>query len=231
MNVNWKEVCLVAVSGAVGGLLSLIYSVTVGVPPVIKPFPVGFLAYLALGAAAGVFGVYLIAKTDTKQAVHCLVFAGACGFSWAPVFDGVSALVKYNSERAVHSMAAERVNETKRAILNLESVSDNELPATVASLVTKINDLLAIAPEVRDRQVSISVAQSVQEAFDTLQKVQPKNPTVISKATKEIAASVSASGLYGPPTVIPFRLYDTWSKKGEFAWDPNVPFREKDGGG
>lgn len=93
MDINWKEFGLVALFGAVGGALSLVYSLTVGNPPVISPLPWGIFAYTFLGAASGPLGVYLIAKTDTQRhAIHCLMFAAACGFSWAPILDGTSGL-------------------------------------------------------------------------------------------------------------------------------------------
>lgn len=207
MDVNWKEVGFVALAGAIGGALSLIYSLTVGVPPVIEALPWGFFAYLALGAGAGVFGVYLVAKTDTRQFAHCLAFALACGVSWAPIFDGTSALVKNNRERLVNAKVASTTEETRVAVQNLGKATDQELPKAASSVVRAVTDLLAIAPEATDRHVLITSAQSIDGAMDALQVVSQKNPEVAKKAKSEIIAAAGASQKYSSPFVTPF----TWS--------------------
>lgn len=227
MEVNWKEVGLVALAGAIGGALSLIYSMTVGVPPVIEAFPWGFFAYLALGAGAGVFGVYLVAKTDTRYAIHCLAFAAACGVSWAPIFDGTSALVKNNRERAVNAKVASKTEEAKVAIQNLRKATDQELPTAASFVARTVSDLLAIAPEATDRYVSISVAQSIDGAMDALQTVHQKNPTIANQATSEIVAAATAAQSSGSPALMPFIWSPIPGSVGRFAYEPG---KKRDGG-
>jgi len=227
MEVNWKEVGLVALAGAIGGALSLTYSMTVGVPPVIEVFPGGIFAYLALGAGAGVFGVYLVAKTDTRHAIHCLAFAAACGVSWAPIFDGASALVKNNRERVVNAKVAAKTEETKVAVQNLRKATDKEIPTTASSVVKAVSDLLAIAPETTDRRVSISVAQSIDGAMDALQAVQQKNPAIAKKATSDIVAAAAASQTSSSPFLTPFIWSFERRSIGTFAYEPA---KKRDGG-
>jgi hypothetical protein len=57
MHINHKELGAVAVAGALGGGASLVYSLTVGLPPAIDALPWGAPAYLLLGAIAAFFGV------------------------------------------------------------------------------------------------------------------------------------------------------------------------------
>lgn len=227
MDVNWKEVGLIAGAGAIGGFLSLIYSLTVGVPPVTETFPWAFLAYLALGAGASVIGVYLIAKTDTRQVAHCLAFAIACGVSWAPIFDGASALVKNNRERTTNAKVESKTEEARVAIQNLQKATEQELPSVVSSVVRAVSDVLAIAPEATDRRVMLSAAQSVSGAIDTLQTVQKRDPAVAEKALSEIAAAAGAAQSSGVFTAMPFMWFSENSPIGRFAWEPP---KKKDGG-
>lgn len=220
MDVNWKEVGLVASAGAMGGFLSLIHSLTVAVPPVIEAFPWGLIAYLALGAGAGVFGVYLVAKTDTQHTTHCLAFALACGFSWAIIYDGTSALVKNNRERSVNAKVASTTEETKVAVQNLGKATDKELPAAASSVVRAVSNLLAIAPEATDRQVLIYSAQSIDVAMDALQVVSQKNPAVAKKAKSEIIAAAEASQKSSSPFFTLFMWFREPGSFGRFADEP-----------
>lgn len=201
--------------------MSLIYSLTVGVPPVIGAFPWGFFAYLALGAGAGVFGVYLVAKTDTRDIVHCLVFALACGVSWAPIFDGTSALVKNNRERLVNAKVASTTEETRVAVQNLGKATDKELPTAASSVVRAVSDLLAIVPEATDRHVLITSAQSIDGAMDALQVVSQKNPEVAKKAKSEIVTAAGASQKSSSSFVTPFMWSLEPGSFGRFVYEPD----------
>ena len=227
MNVNWREMSQIAGAGALGGAVSIIYSITTGTPPVLAPFPFGVIAYAILGSVSALIGVYVLAKTDTtNHAIHCIVFSIVCGVFWAPIFDGASALVKNNRERAVNAKVVSKANEAKLAIQNLEKATDQQLPAAATSVVEKISDLLAIAPEATDRKVSISIAQSVDGAMNTLRTVKMKNPTVAKKATSEIMAAANASGFSGSPALMPFEWFQL-PDSSEFAYGRD---KRKDGG-
>lgn len=72
MKIDLKEVGLVFFAGAIGGLLSLVYSLTVGKPPLIDGIWLAIPAYMFLGSGTGYLGVYVLARTDTRHVTHCL---------------------------------------------------------------------------------------------------------------------------------------------------------------
>jgi len=85
MKVDWLQVQYVGGAGALGGVLSWIYSAATGSQLELGWFG-SLLASVLLGGGAAVLGVYLIAKTDLSATLHALAFAMACGFVSAPYF-------------------------------------------------------------------------------------------------------------------------------------------------
>jgi hypothetical protein len=86
----------VLLAGAMGGLVSWVYSETVGRSLGMQWY-LGIPACLLLGSVAGVLGVYIIAKTDTRERVHLLAFAILCGILWRPIIDSARAYVQLKS--------------------------------------------------------------------------------------------------------------------------------------
>ena len=94
------ELLYVLIAGGFGGLISIVFSINGGENPIIPLLPFGFIVYILLGMAAGMLGVYVIAKTDTRHFAHCLGFSLACGIAWSPVIDGARALAAKNTDKA-----------------------------------------------------------------------------------------------------------------------------------
>jgi hypothetical protein len=68
----------VAVAGSAGGLGSILFALVTDVPigTVLRS-----VAVVILGMFAGLVGVYVLANSDRKDVVRCLVFTFLCGFS------------------------------------------------------------------------------------------------------------------------------------------------------
>ncbi len=100
-SVNWKEVLLIIAGGAIGGLLSWVYSITLGLSTVLAGWQ-AVVASVTLGMGASFLGVYLIANTDTAPFYDALGFAVLCGFAWKPIYDGGAHLLtrQLNNKRS-----------------------------------------------------------------------------------------------------------------------------------
>lgn len=198
MSVNWKEVIHIAIAGVIGGELSLVYSFTVGTPPVIVPWPVGILAYAFFGLVAGLFGVYLLAKTDTSQVMHCLMFAVACGFSWVPILDATSALVQRNHETRLNARVEVKAEEVRALAARLSSVPADQLVSTADLAVRNVESLLAAAAETRDRRLALSVNSSVKKVTESFEEVAKKDPKLALGALRNILNAQIQAGFHQP---------------------------------
>lgn len=197
-NIDWREVGLVTLAGALGGAVSLVYSITVGNAPVVAPLPWGAPAYAVLGATAALLGVYLIAKTDTRHAYHCLVFAVACGISWAPIFDGASALVRQNRERIINAKVEEQAKEVRAIAGQLRTVPLDRLKPTATAANQRVESLFAAASETRDPKLAVSVNASVAELVESLQEVSKKDPAIAASVFKNVRKAQVAAGFSQP---------------------------------
>lgn len=201
MSVDWKEIGLVALAGLIGGEVSLVYSLTVGNVPAIEPLPWGVFSYAFLGLAAGLFGVYLLAKTDTRHAIHCLMFAAACGMSWAPIFDGASALVQQNREKVLDAKVRVQVEAVRAVAAKLRTTPPDQLAPTTAVAVQQVESLLVAATETKDRRLALSVSSSVDEMATSLREVSKKAPLVSADALRDIRKAQSYTGFLQPISV------------------------------
>lgn len=193
MDAKWREFSYISGAGGIGGMLSLVYSMTVGTPPLVDPLPWGVFAYAFLGAGAAFLGVYLIAKTDTNHVSHCLAFAVACGVAWAPVFDGTSALVQQNRERAATVKISKKIDSLKSSLGRLESANSTEISKVADAVVNDIDEIAAVASRVKDPLVHTKISKSVAQSIAAFENVKNKHPAVASNAIQEIRATQFAS--------------------------------------
>lgn len=178
MTINWKEVGLVAVAGALGGVLSWIYSEAVQ-----SPLGLGWfgspLASIGLGAGAAVLGVYMVAKTDMSTGIHALVFALACGFSWKPVLEGASALVETQVERATTASVSRSTSESVDLSEKLDAPGESSKEDMIEEAVHLAIEALRMQPKrvqaLEDRSASLGeVVENILTAttVDTQDKIE-----------------------------------------------------------
>jgi hypothetical protein len=120
MNSTLKEALLVTGAGAFGGLIGVLASQMLK-----QSFPTGLLAVYAaapvLGGGAGLIGVYLLASSDRKDIVRCMVFSMVCGMVWKPVFDAGSAIVTQRANVATVERKADQVRNISGDLAQLSA--------------------------------------------------------------------------------------------------------------
>jgi hypothetical protein len=159
MNSTLKEVLLVAGAGAFGGLIGVLASQVLK-----QPFPAGLLTVYAaapvLGGGAGLIGVYLLANSDRKDIVRCMVFSMVCGIVWKPVFDAGSAIVTQRANVVAVKREADEVRNISGDLIELSQKGSTQ------EAKTKIADKLHEASELVASSVNSSRATDNAEAKD-----------------------------------------------------------------
>ncbi len=96
------------------------------------------------------------------------MFAAACGFSWAPIFDGTQALITSNRERAVKASIEKQIRDLNALARKLPSTPQDELPGIIGSAVKKSEALINAASKVDDRKVISAVNNSLSKLMMVL---------------------------------------------------------------
>lgn len=222
MNIDFKEIGLIASAGAIGGGISTIYAKVKGVPLVIELFPWGLAAYLVLGAIAAILGVYLVARTDTKQINPCLAFSIACGIFWAPIFEGASALVEKRKVQSIQAEVSKKLQETRVAIRQLPAATEQELPQRTAEVVKSVQELAAVSSDVNDPKLIKTIALSFGNANVALEEIRPKNPKLIDMAMNQVKEAQETADL----GISPFRIQIYDPGRGQAFRQPKEKDRE-----
>ena len=137
MNPTIKEALWVAGAGAIGGLLGVLASFVLK-----QSFPAGlavaFAAGPVLGGGAGLIGVYLVANSDRKELIRCLVFAMVCGIAWKPVFDAGIAVVTQRANVVTAERKAEQVWDVSGDLAQLSG--NGAAPGDKEKIATKLEE-------------------------------------------------------------------------------------------
>ena len=176
-----KEIIYIMIAGGCGGIISLIYSITLGNSPVIPILPWGILSYICLGITSGYIGVYLLAKSDTRNFTHCLGFALVCGIAWAPVIDGGTALVKQHRENKLEKTASLTKNDIVKTVSEIKDADNKNLYEIKDKLLSYVSQLEKISNQaytVSTRHEAEQGLVLVDNAFDELNK---KNPSLLAE--------------------------------------------------
>src|SRR5262249_50811665 len=93
------EMKFVAKCGAIGGVVSGLYTYMVGATYSLPPW-IAVPLCIPLGAVAPTIAVYYLPPTDTNKANQLVAYAMLCGIMWKPVIDAGKALIADHVDRA-----------------------------------------------------------------------------------------------------------------------------------
>lgn len=131
-------------------------------------------AFTALGAAAAVIGVYLLANSDTKAVARCIALALACGLAWKPVIDAGSALVTQTTDQENNEDVAKRTEDLQSMVTGLSTTKD--LPATLVEMEQKAARIVRLLPKVTDAEVRADAEDSIRALVAGIERVMPQRP-------------------------------------------------------
>lgn len=190
-------VWIVLGSGAAGGIVSWIYSITIGIPPVLPSAGLAILASMVLGAMAAFVSVFVLAHSDLRAALRVAGFALLSGFAWKPVLDGglafMQAQVARDTAREVEQ-AAENVS-VLRAKLNSEAAGNQ--PEIATQLAAETADLLRMAPRLQDFKLRLRIEEEASLSIEGLVTKGGASPVMFTRALGEIGYAAAAQGMNG----------------------------------
>jgi hypothetical protein len=187
----YKQALWIAGFGAVGGILSCVYSAVTGSP--LEPwFPKG-LASMALGAGASFVGAYVLATPDMSQPlgrIRGLAFALICGFAWRPVYDAGGALVEQAVKNRNDSPILAQAKASEEQATELTQAPPAELPArisaTKASALALIGDMQRAQGTETKRKVRRTAEKLIQSLAGPASTGDPKVEDAQLDALKEL---------------------------------------------
>lgn len=182
--------------GAIGGALSWVFAVTIGVPPVLSHWWLAVPAAMLLGAGAAYIGVYLLASSDTAQVHRCLAFALLCGVAWKPVWDAGTALVDQSIRRQQYrARAAELETRTHQVMRELTERPPQEASRAIAEASKVAEQLTDVASATEATDPELAARLQLQAAA-----------TVTAALTAEKRASAAEPGSAPPAFTMPLPI-------------------------
>lgn len=177
----------VLISGAAGGVVSWVYSVTVG-----TSFPVrGVAAILAcciLGAASALISVYIVANTDLTNTPRLVAFAVLCGIFWKPVIDSSITFVNQKKE------ASSSQQKSQAALQKLQTAVPSQQVTAVAEATDATTDLLKTSDRLGDHELESEARKRTESLIQEISKNAAANPKTAAVALMQIKDAASQTG-------------------------------------
>jgi len=120
-----KHIALVALFGAIGGILAWTIGIWRGQPPHVSVWLDSPLS-LVLGAGASIVFVFLISNTDRSDRARLIALALVAGVFWEPVWEASQALVDREVEQSRQKAAVEATQKAATLAASLQSASPAE---------------------------------------------------------------------------------------------------------
>ena len=186
----WKVAGYVFAAGALGGLASWCVQLLIGAAPYNKPVFIVVPSLLVVGGIAALFGVYLLANSDTEQLIRTLAFAVACGVFWQPVIDSARTFV---SQTATAGETA-NLQTSSQELGQMASSNDGNLQPKVAETGKRTTDLLQKVQALSDPALKANVVAESTRAVDQIDAASTKAPESSVTALQDIGVAAIKNG-------------------------------------
>lgn len=182
-----KDVKIVLVSGAGGGLVSWAYTILTGATFGLDNWTALPLC-LILGTAAAIVAVYVITPTDVTKTNRLIGYAVLCGFLWKPVLDAGNIVINERIQAGKTGTELHRQVEQLKASTRPAAVGEkaNETASQAAQLL-RAGDRLG-NPNLQE-QASTQAAEAVEAIADQAHA----NPGAAAQALNEIRSAAEVS--------------------------------------
>lgn len=188
-----KEIGMVLLFGALGGILCWIYSLSVGETLPFKTMhPLwAIISSISLGAGAGGIGIYVIFNSDSRDIRRFLFIALLCGFSWNPVYEAGGALINQKANQNLEKQVKDNAVALNTLTQELPGTPESQLPEKMNQITQSAIGLLNELPKVGDRKLEAEARDSVQNAVAVIEKSAQSRPEEGSKALQQIGNAAS----------------------------------------
>lgn len=206
MKVEWKELAIIFGAGAVGGLAGWLIGV-VTTNDLGTRWMLDMLTSILCGGLAAGVAIYLIANTNTAQAMRCMFFAVVCGMSWKPV---LQAGMKVADTAVTHQEVSDQKSQLQATINNASA--NGTAPATLLAGASSLADNLNKVESADLQQAAVATAseavtkaaQAPDVAPEAIAKIAHKaealNLPALRMAAKAALESLSTKGDVKPET-------------------------------
>jgi hypothetical protein len=193
MNVskrNWNGIGWIVFAGAVGGLLSWLYSLVLR-QPLCDSVLLAFTCSILFGSVAGGTAVYIFKLVDQSVFARTFFIAVIFGFVWKPVIEAIPAYVKKTTQTFLDSKAEALA---AKATASSEKLIPEGDPANLKPQIKTTGDeavkAVAALPDVKSStDAHQAVTESAVTAVGALRDVAIKNedPSVKKEATEALS--------------------------------------------
>lgn len=188
-----KEFSAVLGAGAFGGLLSWIWTITLGVELDRLSRGIAVLACVLLGAGAAVIGIYVVAKTDRRDLPHALGFAVLCGFSWQLVYEtGLSTIQRHDARKEIEQRASSAAGAAQ-AVASTTAPPEVKAQA-VGNLAADAAAVLESSKQAGSKEAEEKATDVAVTALDALGKSETAAPEKTATAVEQIGEAAIDAG-------------------------------------
>lgn len=189
MKSFWFRLGLV---GAAGGLVSWLYSVTIGTPMRVAP-PLAVAACVVFGVTATFFGVFL-ANTAQQPLSRALLFGLICGFCWRPVLEAGEAYVKRLPQAKLEARAETDSRALTGAVAGMTRTDPAARVRAAEHVLTAAEILVGTAGQLKDVDARKRYEQQVLLAQEAIRASRVPPSEVTARVTSDLATTAARGG-------------------------------------
>lgn len=189
MKSFWFRLGLV---GAAGGLVSWLYSVTIGTPMTVAPL-VAVAACVVFGVTATFFGVFL-ANTSQQPLSRALLFGLICGFCWRPVLEAGAEYVKRLPQVKLEARAEADSRALTGAVAGMTRTDPAARVRAAEHVLTAAEILVGTAGQLKDVDARKRYEQQVLLAQEAIRASRVPPSEVTARVTSDLATTAARGG-------------------------------------
>lgn len=173
------EMKFVAKCGAIGGVVSSLYTYMAGATYGL-PWWIAVPLCVPLGAVAAIIAVFYVTPTDTSKANQLVAYAMICGIMWKPVIDAGKALI------AQHVEAAGSKSQTATLVAEVKNTPPAALPGRLNDIAGATARLLSASDTIDNPKLRSDATTQAKQAVAVVAAQADENPKTARVALDEI---------------------------------------------
>lgn len=179
-------------TGAAGGVVSWLYSMTVGTP-LRSSVLIALGASVVFGATAAFFGAFL-ANTAPEPASRALLFALLCGFAWHPVLDAGRAYAARLPEAKVERQAAQGEEALDHAIQVLANAGPEARKPAADQVLQSASRLAATAGKLKNLDTRRRFEEKILATQRIIRDADLAPSESVASSTSQLATEAALAG-------------------------------------